>query len=96
MRPNINLGDEVKDRITGMTGIVMAITEWFNGCKRVIVQPQSLKDGTPVKEAAFDIEQLELIEANKVPPKPVERRTGGPMPTPSRCGNSDPEQSDIE
>ena len=36
-----NLGDEVKDTITGFKGIVVARTEWLNGCARVTVQPQS-------------------------------------------------------
>lgn len=86
--PNaVKLGDKVKDRVTGLTGIVMARTEWLNGCIRMMVQPQELKDGKPVESSAFDIEELILVEANAVSPKPEERRTNGPMPNVRREGH---------
>jgi hypothetical protein len=44
----VKLGDKVKDRVTGLTGIVIARTDWLNGCIRMTVQPQELKDGKPV------------------------------------------------
>ena len=80
----IKLGDKVKDQVTGLTGIVIGRTEWLNGCIRITVQPQELKDGRPVESSCFDIEQLDVLEENVVPPKPVERRTNGPMPDVSR------------
>lgn len=65
----IKLGCKAKDTITGFTGIVTSITEWLNGCRRVGIQPQELKDGSIVKEHVFDIEQLEYIDhgVNKQP-----------------------------
>ncbi len=80
----IQLGDKVKDRVTGMTGIVMARTDWLNGCVRMVVQPQELKDGKPVEPSSFDIEELILIEENAISAKPEERRTNGPMPDAER------------
>ncbi len=62
----INLGDKVKDTITGYEGIVVADTIWLNGCLRVIVQSRELKDGVPVERQEFDTAQVELIEANVV------------------------------
>lgn len=43
----IILGDRVKDEITGLSGIVIAVTQWLNGCVRMQVQPEKLKDGIP-------------------------------------------------
>ena len=78
----INFGDKVKDRVTGLTGIVVARTEWLNGCIRVTVQPQELKDGQPVLNTTLDIEDWILVEAGVVAPKAEENRTNGPMPGP--------------
>jgi len=76
----IKLGDKVKDRIIGLEGIVVARTDWLNGCIRMLVQPQELKDGKPVETSSFDIEELILIQADAVSLKPEEKRTNGPMP----------------
>ena len=73
------LGDKVRDSITGFAGIVTAITEYLNGCKRVSVQPQNLKDGVPIDVQYFDVEQVEVLETKT---SPVLSRTGGPMPAP--------------
>lgn len=73
-----NLGDEVKDRITGLKGIIIARTEWFNKCIRYVVQPVKLEDGKRVEEAAFDEDQIVIVTADKVPP-PSKIRTGGPQ-----------------
>lgn len=77
----IELGDKVKDRITGLEGIVVAKTEWINGCIRLSVQPQEIKDGKPVECSAFDIEELELITAGVLQAK-TRYVTNGPMPHP--------------
>jgi hypothetical protein len=82
----VKLGDKVKDRVTGLTGIVIARTDWLNGCIRMTVQPQELKDGKPVDSSCFDIEELVLLKAGAVSPKPEEKRTNGPMPSVSREG----------
>ena len=40
------LGDLVKDKVTGFTGIVICRAVWLNGCARLTVQPQKVgKDG---------------------------------------------------
>jgi len=52
-------GEEVKEVITGFTGIVIGRTEWLNGCKRYGVKPRELKDGKPIQEEWFDEQQLE-------------------------------------
>lgn len=76
----IKLGDKAKDRVTGLVGVVVAETFWLNGCHRLTIQPQELKDGKPVDTSCFDIEELELVEKNVVAKKPEDRVTNGPMP----------------
>lgn len=77
---NIKLGDEVCDRITGFTGIVEAITDWRNGCRRITIQPRTLKDGKPVEGHTFDVMDVELVKSDPAPA----RKTGGPQPEPVR------------
>lgn len=74
---NLELGDVAKDTITGFQGTVVAITYWLNGCVRVTLQSQELKDGKPLDPIGFDVEQLELVRAKE---KPQGTRSGGPMP----------------
>lgn len=62
-----NLGDEVKDAISGFQGIVTARIDYITGCARYIVQPQTLgKEGEPHKSSTFDENTLELVQAGKV------------------------------
>lgn len=90
----IEVADEVQDRITGFKGIAIARTEWLNGCVRLTVQPQELKDGKPIDAQAFDEEQLALLEKGKGRAKAptgapvIPAKTGGPHPEPARA--SDP------
>jgi hypothetical protein len=86
-----NLGDEVRDLVTGIVGVVVAKTEWLNGCKRYTIEREAKKDGTLPESVSADEQQLELKKALKVkvgqplngePPKEF---TGGPRPTPTRA-----------
>ena len=82
---DVPLGAHVKDTVTGFEGIVESRTEWLNGCRRIGVLPLGLKDDGSLRDAAnFDIEQLEVLNKRGVEPKPVSRRTNGPMPAPER------------
>lgn len=78
----LNPGDKVKDKVTGLTGIITAITSYLQGCRRVHVTPDKLKDdGTPHDTFAFDEPQCELIKAQVIPweglSKPDKKRPGG-------------------
>lgn len=84
-RGEINLGDEAKDTITGFTGIVIAITEWLNGCQRLSIQPKELREGKPIDNHVFDVEQLEFVQSLRKP-EPV-RRTGGDRPAVARAAD---------
>lgn len=72
----LQLGDKVKDVVTGFTGILIAEHKWLHGCRRVTIQPQELKDGKPVEAQSFDDQQCELVEAGVVP---TTAATGGPQ-----------------
>lgn len=75
----VTLGDKVKDRITGLTGIVVASTSYLNGCRRISVQPQELKDGKPVEPSHFDEPQVEVIERGAIQAEPKQgKEPGGP------------------
>jgi hypothetical protein len=78
--PKFNLGDRVKDAVTGFTGVCIARYEWLNGCIRYEVQSEKLKDGKPVDGVTFDQGQLTLVKGGVV--NVVPQPTGGPMPTP--------------
>lgn len=56
-----NLGDRVKDPITGLSGIVVCVTTWLNGCVRVGLQPEKLQSGKPPDIVYFDETQLRLV-----------------------------------
>jgi hypothetical protein len=60
------LGDRVQDKITKQKGIVVAKTHWLNGCTRLTVQPEELKDGKPVEASCFDEPQLVILKKNAV------------------------------
>lgn len=78
----VGLGDIVKDELVGASGTVVAITAWSNGCSRIQLQPNGLKDdGTPADIISSD--EKDLWIEKRATPKP-QVKTGGPRPAPSR------------
>jgi len=77
----IHVGDIARDSVTGFKGMVIARTEWLNGCARVTIQPQKLKDGKTIDAETFDEQQVEVVRSKYHSPN---RETGGPRPTPIR------------
>lgn len=56
--PDIRLGDIARDTITGFEGVVVARTEWLNGCWRLTLQPKKLQEnGKPIDTETFDDKQ---------------------------------------
>ncbi len=82
MKNEITLGSKSRDTISGFTGIVVAITNWLNGCQRITIAPQELKDGKPVEAHTFDVEQVELVEDKAA--KVSETKKGGPSISPTQ------------
>jgi len=58
----IELGDRVKDPITGFSGIVTCVTHWLHGCVRIGVQPEALHEGKPVDDRYFDEAQMVVVD----------------------------------
>lgn len=81
----IELGDRVRDRITGFAGIAIARTDWLNGCSRFGVQPEEMKDGKCVEVDWFDVDQIEIVDKRAFRGAKAESPTkpGGPRPDPS-------------
>jgi hypothetical protein len=70
----MKLGDEVRDKITGYTGITIAHTNWLNGCSRWVVQSEQLEKGLPVTADTIDEVQLIVVTPGKffaTPPGPA-------------------------
>lgn len=89
----IELGDRVKDRISGLQGIVMGITNWLYGCRRLSIQPEESKDGKPADFFAIDEPQALLVQRRAVVPPGMavagtqdadKPRKHGPRQDPSR------------
>jgi hypothetical protein len=76
------LGDRVKDCISGFAGVIVARTEWLNGCKRYMVQAEQLYEGKPVDPIHIDQEQL-VRNGDRV--IVVKNETGGDRPAPARA-----------
>lgn len=72
---SIKLGDVVRDKISGFSGIVVCKTEWLYGCIRYGVAPKELYEGKRIEADYFDEPQLELIEVSSGSGIPLQ--TGG-------------------
>lgn len=77
----LDLGDEVKDTITGFTGIIIYRTQWIHNCNVYGVKSQELKDGKPRDTHQFDEPQLEVVVKDVVKQS---RDTGGPTDSPQQ------------
>ena len=92
----IELGDRVKDEISGVRGVAIAVTFWLHGCKRWVVQPEESKDGKPADTISVDEPQLTVLKkgvvapTGKLPPPEASSSTPrrhGPMPNAQRHSN---------
>ena len=71
----INLGDKVKDKVSGLVGIATERREYLNGCIQYVIQPKIDKDGKMPDGWSIDSQQIESLE-KKIKVKKSE--TGGP------------------
>jgi hypothetical protein len=60
----IRLGDEVRDSITGYSGIAVSRTEHLTGAPRVCVQPKVMDGTKPAEDFWFDEGRLETLQEN--------------------------------
>jgi hypothetical protein len=77
-RWKFELGDRVKDRVSGFSGIVISRTEYLNGCQQYGIAPPTDKEGKMMDSYNIDGQQLELVDKglNEVEPV-VKKQTGG-------------------
>lgn len=73
----IELGDKVKDGVSGFTGIVTARTDYINKCVRFEVSPAKTDQGKLLDAYWFDEEQLIVVKKSVFKVK-KEVPTGGP------------------
>ncbi len=81
----IKLGQEVKDRVTGFTGIVVVRADHIFGCVRIGIKPPGLdKDGRLQESEFFDEAALEVVSegitAQIAPKPPVQEKVAGKPP----------------
>ena len=60
-KKEIQLGDKVKCKYTGFTGIVTMKTEFINGCIQFAVAPRVGKENKCPEEIGIDAQSLEII-----------------------------------
>lgn len=78
----VELGDKVKDVVTGFEGVVIGITQWLTGCDTCSVQPGKIsKDGKLSEATCFDRNRLVVVKKGvaKLPSAPTTRDNGGPV-----------------
>lgn len=67
MNKQIELGDVVKDRVTGFTGVATMKVEHLNGCVQYAVKPkQKRKEITMPEGVMIDDGQLTVIKKNAI------------------------------
>lgn len=64
------LGLPVKDRVTGLTGVVTSVSFDLYGCIQAVVHPGLDKDGKPAEQTWFDVARLEPQSATPVMAQP--------------------------
>lgn len=77
----IELGDWVRDRVTGVEGVVSGVHQYLTGCARVSIQPQAV-DGKVPEVVGADVLTVEVLGAGRVKAFAGARATGGPRNDP--------------
>lgn len=57
----IELGDHVREKVTGLEGVITGYHHWLTGCDSVTLQPPA-KDGKVPDPVRFDVGRVEVIE----------------------------------
>jgi hypothetical protein len=87
------LGHKVKDRVTGLSGIVTSVGFDLYGCIQAIVNPGLDKDGKQQDSHYFDVNRLEVLSTEPVmtPPNfnygPIAEGEKGPAEKPRMMKN---------
>lgn len=83
VRDRVKLGDEVRDKISGFEGVIVARTEYLWGCVQYAVASRRLKDSGEVLDWLWlDVDRVEIVQREEA--TRVVRLTGGPQPAPPK------------
>lgn len=80
----IELGDEVRCKVTKLQGVVTSITKHLTGCDRISIQPPVDREGKWRDGYQIDLAACEIVKKAKVPPEDVQepesptKKVGGP------------------
>ncbi len=74
----IDLGDKVKDKVSGYVGIAVCRSSYLQGCDRISIQAIVKKNEKPLSWQSFDEPQLKVLKKCAV--KQGNKITGGWKP----------------
>ena len=75
-------GDLLRDKVSGLTGVVMVRAEYSTGCHHYGIQPRTLtKDGETKCWNWLDQSQLELVDKTVISFKVDNTATSGAFPS---------------
>ncbi len=80
--PKFELGEVLKDKITGFEGVAMARSEYFTDCIHYGLCSTSLKDGKPMEWEYFDETRLVHVLGKEKMEKEPRNPTSGVYPNP--------------
>ena len=76
------LGDKVRDRVSGFEGIATVHAMHLTGCDRLWLDPSVDKEGKKVDGMWVDIDMLEIIKPNVIERISYTRKTPGGIDLP--------------
>lgn len=74
-------GDILKDKVTGLEGVVMVRAEYSTGCHHYGLQPQVVKEGKSPDWDWLDQSRLELVKKGAVKFGVKNKPTSGAFPS---------------
>jgi len=75
--PKVELGNTVKDKLTGLTGIVTTWYDEYTSITFVGVTPKELHEGKPIDALYFPEDRIELFDDTKPVVSPSSSATSG-------------------
>lgn len=75
--PEINFGDEAKDKVTGFKGLITSMHAYIDGCIQFGLSPPVDKNGEIRDTLQFDSARIMIVKKAKV--EVNADPTGGPM-----------------
>ena len=78
MTRRVELGQKVRDKISGFEGIAVARTQHLNGCDRITIGPKVDKDGKLGDCETFDEPDIEVLEPAPTKTETDSEPPGGP------------------